>query len=363
MKRYCLISFCNIYILPYAKLYINTILNSGAECHLIYWDRDAVNGANDKFEGCVKFCYQNKILSVSSIKDKIKGYIGARRFVLKLLSTNNYDGIIFLQTHTAVACESILKKKYAGKYLVDIRDYTLENWFLYKNLEKKVINNSYATVISSPAYSKFLPKHDYVVAHNFSPFPEEIVEKNKAVNVTKRVDPIQISFVGTIRFIEMDKKILRLFANDNRFKINYFGTGSEVLRDFCRKENITNTEFYGSFSPDMTPLFYQKTDLINNLYGNHTPFLDYALSNKLYHAAQLYIPILVCPDTYMEEVCNRYNMGFVFDVEDPKSKENLYRWYCNLDREILIKGCDTFISSVIEENRSFNQLIAEFVNR
>ena len=55
MKRYCLVSFCNIYLLPYARKYIDAILASGAECDLIYWDRDAVNGENDIFDLSASF--------------------------------------------------------------------------------------------------------------------------------------------------------------------------------------------------------------------------------------------------------------------------------------------------------------------
>lgn len=361
MKRYCLVSFCNMYVLPYAKLYINPIIASGAECDLIYWDRDALNGAKDGFGECRKICYQRKITPESSAIEKLEGYIESRNFIVKELKTNNYDGIVFLQTHAAVACKGILKKKYQGKYIVDVRDFTLENYSIYRKLEDKVITNSFATVISSPAYSKFLPKYDYVIAHNFSPFPSEMVRKIRRSVFEKPIDPIQISFVGTVRFIDMDVKLLKLFANDVRFKLNYFGTGSEVLSDFCAKEGITNTEFYGSFTPEMTASFYQKTDLINNLYGNHNPFLDYALSNKLYHAGQLYIPILVCPDTYMEDISIQYNMGFVFDVNQPDAKELLYEWYHGLDRESLVKGCDAFIASVIEENTGFDKMIEKFL--
>lgn len=159
----------------------------------------------------------------------------------------------------------------------------------------------------------------------------------------------------------MDKKLLRLFANDMRFKLNYFGAGSEVLSDFCAKEGINNTEFYGSFTPEMTAYFYQNTDLINNLYGNHNPFLDYALSNKLYHSGQLYIPILVCPDTYMERIAIHYNMGFVFDVDKPDMKEMLYEWYHSFDRENFVKGCDEFIASVKKENVGFDKTIERFL--
>ena len=361
MKRYCLISFANIYVMPYAKLYIDSILTCGAECDLVYWDRDAVNGKNDGFDECRKICYQRKITPDSSAKEKLIGYIESRNFIIKELRKTNYDGIIFLQTHAAVACKDILKRKYRKKYIVDIRDYTLENHSIYRILENKVITEAFATVISSPAYRQFLPKRDFVIAHNYSPFPSEMVNNIKKSAYIEKTDPIQISFVGTVRFIDMDKKLLKVFANDERFKLNYFGVGSEVLEDYCIKEGITNTEFHGSFTPDMTASFYQKTDLINNLYGNHSPFLDYALSNKLYHSGQLYIPILVCPDTYMEEVSINYNMGFVFDVEKKDAKELLYKWYHELDREKFTKGCDAFISSVIQENIAYGKMINDFL--
>lgn len=361
MKRYCLVSFCNIYVLPYAKLYIDAIHSSGAECDLVFWDRDASDGENDIYEGCRKLCYQKKITHQSSSKDKMQGYIEARGFILKKLKENDYDGIIFLQTHAAVASYPILKKKYKNKYIVDIRDYTLENFSFYRYMEKKVFSKSFATIISSPAYRRFLPDREYVIAHNYSPFPENIVKEIKKNEADKSEGPIQISFVGTVRFLDMDMKILKLFANDNRFKLNYFGSGSEALKEFCVGEGICNTEFYGSFSPDMTASFYKKTDLINNLYGNNTPFLDYALSNKLYHSAQFYIPVLVCPDTYMEEISQEYGMGFVFDPDRKDEKDRLFEWYRNLNRKDFAEGCDTFISNVKRENEGFKNILCDFL--
>ncbi|MBS7360417.1 MAG: hypothetical protein KIG53_07415, partial [Oscillospiraceae bacterium] len=74
-----------------------------------------------------------------------------------------------------------------------------------------------------------------------------------------------------------------------------------------------------------------------------------------------YIPILVCPDTYMEEISLKYNMGFVFDVDNKNSKDELYNWYRNLNRDELAKGCDAFISSVKAENANFNKMIRDFL--
>lgn len=363
IKRYCLVSFCNIYLLPYAKIYIDAIHSAGAECDLLFWDRDSVNGKNDNFDGCKKFCYQRKITPASSGKDKLLGYIEARNYFVKCLKATDYDGVIFLQTHTAVACKSLLSKKYKGKYIVDIRDYTLENYGIYRKAEESVIADSYATVISSPAYKRFLPKGNFVIAHNFSQFPEERVEQIKELNNKENDLPIRISFVGTIRFIDVDKKVLKLFANDERFQMNYYGFGSTVLKEFCEKENIKNVDFYDSFSPEMTLDFYEKTDLINNLYGNHNPFIDYLLSNRLYHSGQLHIPILVCPETYMEEISIKYNMGYAFDIDKTDSVDALYKWYFDYDKELLAKGCDRFIADVKEENLTYLKLINDFLNQ
>lgn len=361
MKNFCIVSFCNIYVLPYANTYIDAIVNAGEKCSLLFWDRDAKNGENDNYPNCEKIYYQKKITPDSSETEKALGYFSALKFFRKIINRENFDGIIFLQTHAAVVCEDILRKKYMRSYIIDIRDYTWEGNKYYYKREKKAILNSYETVISSPAYARFLPKHEYIIAHNYNPFSNEVIQKVRSRKIDNNL--INISFVGTVRFIDMDKKILSLFANDERFCINYFGTGSEVLEQYCADNGIVNSKFHGAFSPEMTTSFYETTDLINNLYGNHNKFLDDALSNKLYHAAQFYMPILVCPETYMEEISLHYNMGFVLDVDDKSSPDKLYRWYSNVDRGKLKIGCDEFIHHVKNDNQSFYKMISHFIER
>lgn len=362
MKNFCLISFCNIYLLPYAKTYIDAIQRSGAKCTLLFWDRDAVDGKNDNYPGCFKKCYQKRKTTESSKAEMLIGYIEATKFFQRELKHTKYDGLVFLQTHAAVACGSMLKRKYRKKYIVDIRDFTLENYLLYRQFETSCISNSFASVVSSPAYAKFLPKHKYVIAHNYTPFSDDEIQSVRTVDRSSFERAINISFIGTVRFIEMNKRILMLFANDKRFSINFFGNGSEVLQSFCTSKGIKNARFHGAFSPEQTAVFYKDTDLINNLYGNHDNFLDYALSNKLYHSGQFLLPILVCPETYMEEVSQKYHMGYVFDVNDKAAPDKLYEWYLKYDRKELAIGCDRFIDKVILDNRRFYMTIEKFVN-
>ena len=361
MDNYCIVSFCNIYLTPYAKLYIENLQANGNAVTLLYWDRDAVNGDNDNFPNCKKVSYQKRINGSSGQIDKLFGYIGATDFFRKHLETNQYSGLIMLQTHVAVACESILRKKYSNRYIVDIRDYSLEKLRGYYYLEKRVIDKSFATVISSPAYSKFLPKHDYYLCHNYSPYNIDLIKEVREESRTN-CDPIKICFIGSVRFYETDKQLITLFANDERFKICYYGLGSEVLQDFCNENKITNVDFYGSFQPEMTPQFYKKTNIINNVYGNHNPYLDYALSNKLYYAAQFQIPILVCKDTYMQDVVSKYNLGFVLDLKSEDATNELYRWFNQLNRLALADGAEEFLNDVNNDMNSFYELLHQFAN-
>ena len=181
MKKYCIVSFCNIYILPYAKTYIDAIVKNGAKCVLLFWDRDAVDGKNDNYPNCIKRCYSYAFNKESNRIDKLKGYLGAARLFQRELIKNDYDGIVFLQTHAAVACNSVIRRKYHKKYIVDIRDWTLENYAIYRRIEKICIKGSYSTVISSPAYSKFLPMGNYTIAHNYSPFDEDVIRSLREI--------------------------------------------------------------------------------------------------------------------------------------------------------------------------------------
>lgn len=361
MKKICIVSFCNIYLLPYARTYIDAITESGIECTLLFWDRDGVGGDNDVYPGCVKTVYSKRLGVDSSSITKFSEYVGATCFIRNTLQKQHFDGIVFLQTQVAVACENIICKKYRGKYIIDIRDFSFENISMYRRYESKVIRSSYRTVISSQAYAKFLDNCDFIIAHNYSPFPTEVVEKLRMKSEQKASEPIEISFIGTVRFFEMDKKVLNLFANDSRFKMNFYGTGSEVLKEYCLQNGIKNTDFYGVFKPEQITDFYMQTSLINNLYGNHNKYLDFALSNKLYHAAQFYIPILVCPDTYMEEVSTKYKFGFVVDVNDAIMPDKLYEWYKSFDRSEMRRGCDEFLYNVKKENTEFNNMICSFL--
>lgn len=363
MSNYCVISFININNIPYANKYIGALSKGNDFCDVIYWDRYGNDIEHE--ESNVKYIPYNYTITHKTRRiHKYVKYIGVIQFIRKKLKEKSYAGVVLLQTHAAVACADILIFRYCKQYIVDIRDYTLEGFRLYYAIENIVIKNSYAAVISSPAYQKFLPmSHQYVVAHNFTQVQPEMLEKIITLQRERHErGKFVISYIGTVRFYEMDMKLIKLFANDERFVLEYIGSGASGLKSYCEDNHICNVKLVNEFSQDKTFEFYINTDFINNLYGYGSKYLDFALSNKLYHALQLGIPILVCKNTYMAEVVEKYNIGFVFDFDEPNIKEQLIDYYNNTCNGSIRENAVSFLNNIILDNKLYGGMISKFVD-
>lgn len=358
--KICLVSFIAPYTMPYINIYLKNIKEENAECDIVFWDRDG-NFAEKTEDNVHYIPFSSPAKQNESRIKRYLQYIPATRFIRKQLENSKYDKVIFLQTHAAVACKSIILKQYSQKYIVDIRDFTLENFSLFRKMERDVILNSYCTVISSKGYESFLPKYDYVIAHNYTPADKKTVDEIRSKRT--HTDCINISFIGYVRFYEMAKKLLTMFSNDPKFHLSYIGTGALTLESFCKKNNINNVTLHGKFEPEETVDFYKECDLINNLYGNHDRYLDYALSNKLYYAAQFRIPVLVSKETYSSEIAEKYHLGISWDPNEEQAAEKLYEKFCNFDKSVMDESSEKFLSEVLRENEIFENKIKEFVKK
>lgn len=357
MNKFAIVGLGNVSTRPYTEYYIKAFQALDIKFDVIEWDRNGI-------------CEQEQIVnativaltSVSTTAEprytKIIKYFNFTQFMRRKLKEKRYNGIIFLESISAVLCWDIIKKYYSGRYILDIRDYSYEKYGFYKIIEKKTIENSYITVISSEGYKNFLPKHPYVLAHNYHSFSTTEVNKIKKENTSKK---IRITFIGNIRFLKTNKRLIKLFNNDDRFELGFYGAGAEMLQKYCLENNYYNVKFHGKFDLEETVDFYGITDLINNLYGNHTPLLDYALSNKLYNSAEFGIPILVCEDTYMAELTREYNLGIVCDICKDNLPQYIYEQYKNFSYERMEEGRRIFLKKVKQDNSRFYEKIVCFI--
>lgn len=344
------------YLLKYTEL-----LN--CDYDIIYWNR---YGVIENSNAAEQYVLEYQLPKGSTKLRKLIGYLKFKALAEKILCENDYEKLILLSGNVAVLLKNVLLAKYRGRYIIDIRDYFMENNKLYFNAENTLIDNSALAVISSAAYKNFLPEHDYVLAHNSPILTENQIRSFRAKKDSQRAnrneDPVVLSFIGGVRFFEQDKKVLSYFANDERFFLRYIGAGADLLRKHCEKNDIKNVYLHDRFPPEQTLGFYETTDVILNLYGNGTPLLDYALSNKLYYAATLGLPILVCPGTHMEEVAVGNGFGFMFDLNDPIAKDMLYLYYRKIDWENFYKHCDEFLTKVHQDEEEFLARTSRFLN-
>lgn len=338
----------NVYLTPYLKYYIDIINKLSIKYDVLYWDKNSNERiADTKY---VRFCIDGN----SKFK-KIIGYYKFKKKIISMCKLEKYDVIIPLHPIVSFIICRMLITKYNGKYIYDVRDYSYEKYALYRKCEKKLTENSLINVISSEGFKNFLPKANYHIIHNIINIE---CDKYKQLENSKE-QVINISYIGLIRFMDKNKEIINFFKNDKRFHLNFIGTNAEQLKEFCDKVGTENVTLIGTFDSADTLEYYKKSDLIMNLYGNNTPLLDYALSNKLYYSALLYKPILVCPRTYMEKMTKTYSLGFTLEMRSKSELDKLYDYITKLERKDFKKNCDYFIENVLKENEKTKKQIEE----
>ncbi|MEH7461455.1 capsular biosynthesis protein [Bacillus thuringiensis] len=351
--KVCFVCLSNMYLVPYLSKYLENI---DIPYDVIYWNRHSMK---ETLPADNLFPFEYPMNENSSKKQKLVGYLKFRKFANKILEKNNYTGVIVLHTTTGILLKSALKKCYSKKYIIDIRDYTMEKNPLFYALEKDLIEHSALAVISSKGYESFLPKYDYVLSHNDISIPASIIQDFRKPKIKE--NKISISFIGLIRFHEQNKRVIAKFANDERFVLNFIGADAFALRSYCEELKVSNVNLIDRFPPEKTLDYFKTTDIINNLYGNDSMLLDYALSNKLYYAALLGLPILVCPNTYMEKVACSYGFGYSVDLNADTVCDDIYNYYTTLDWKEFYSSCDRFLLDVNMDNEKFKYAIDNYI--
>lgn len=324
---------------------------------IVYWDRCGIQEEC----GATNYFRYNGLLSADAGKvQKIRSYLGFVRFANRILRTNTYDKLIVFPTQMGWLIQGKLCHEYKGKYVLGVEDYAGENHTLIAHMTKKIVESSGLCSITSPAYQKFLPVRNYMISHNIQPISKELVQQYR-MRKRNSDQPIVLSFIGSVRFIEQQKKLISLFKNDARFQLNFIGRGSEQLDEFCRQEAIDNVTLIGRFERTQLPAFYLETDMAINVYGNHDPYLDYALSNKLYSAAMMGMPILVSPDTYMAEISEHYGFGCCVNLEDSSTPDKVFAYYKGINRDALFSACDRFMASVEKDEQEYGDSMKKYL--
>lgn len=353
LKKVCILSIVDLSRMTLLTLYTEYMDKNNIEYDLIY-----VNKFNDStsINATNIFRFDAKIKQDWSISRKVAHYWKMRKFATKIFDRSSYDFIIVWNEVTSFLFADILKKKYAGHYCINIRDYFYNNIFFVKMRLIDAISNSSFTTISSDAFRKYLPKFDYTMVHSLN--RKLLNDLQPRAKIRNKTEPIRILYIGQIGWFENLYKFIDEMANDTRYEIIFAGTGSEVVSDYIKDKEITNIKIYGRFEPDETSFYLKQADVLYNLYGCGFRHVDTALSIKFYYAVYLKLPILAFENTYMQEMSCKYGIGFSVKENGISGlADDFFEWYHSINQKEIVNKCDSFLEEI---EKSHENLIRQF---
>jgi len=177
--------------------------------------------------------------------------------------------------------------------------------------------------------------------------------------------PLNIGFVGGVRYFDINKKIISAFANNPSFTLSYIGKqhpGCD-LPSFCRAYNIKNVSFSRTFQNENKKDIYEGIDLINSIYGDNSIEVCSLLPARLYDAALYQIPILVSKNTYLQTIVEQYHLGLAIDMSTENAVEKLVCYINHFDEDIFYTGCEKFWDTSSKEKNAAMERINEYFKR
>lgn len=352
MKRVGVVFFHNLRYAPFINYYTN-ILDSidDLEYEVIYYNRDRkLNEPNNgKY---IPVPWIGKGTSAASKLEKAVNFAFWKVYVNSLLKKKKYDFIIVVMTTAAVLIEKYLTNECEGRYIFDVRDYTQEHFKQFFEAERRLVDHSALNIISSPGFKNFLPESEYRICHNFGGSIEETHLFKKQMTL-----PIQISYIGSISYEEQCIQLIRLVDKDERFSFYFYGnenTSHRVSEEVTRLAN-PRIQMMGPFLPDEKERIYGESALVFNCYGNQSPLVLHAISNKHYDGAVYKVPVLNSPGTIMDELSGKF--GYALDLEHITNLNGLYNWYQALDETEYEQYAQKVISDAASENANTKQAI------
>lgn len=341
---------------PYISRYIERLEKAKRDYRVYFWNRSSF-----KLNLSDKYVYFDHGSDMNSGKvQKLLDFIKFRKWLIIQLKSNHHEKIIALSTLTGVLLGSFLYKQ-KGNYIFDIRDYSYEHIAPFYRIEKKVIENSAFTAISSLGFKLFLPNHEYVIAHNFN--RKDIIP---GARFRKAEDKINFVWNGLMRYFEFQRLYLDALKNDSRFNIIYHGDGPELekYKKYCEQNGFTNVQFTGAYNNLNKGQLLSEASILNNCYGyTHGAGnkLKYAVSNRFYDGIIYHIPQLVETEGFKPEWANNARIG-VFFPPDFNLADKLYDYYQSIDAVEFDKRCNQELKKIIDEDDVYIKTIDNFIN-
>lgn len=345
----------NRWVCPYVNTYIRILETLGCEYDVILWDRDG----SDRDAA---FAFSSAGVSLENPFVKLFYYLKYARFIKRVISANGYDRLIVSGPHLAILLSSFLRKKYNGRYLLDYRDVSVEQYPFLAQLYSRALSGSACNVVSSPGFMYFLPPfHKYYLSHNFN-----IDEVRQSLQTqSSRAFPFngtcEILTVGSIRNFDSNVKILSALANDGRFRMRFVGRGEAqaALQEYAKSNGIANVGFSGYYKKEDEATIVSRATFINIFFpanDNHSAIM----SNRFYLALIHKKPVIVTAGSTQASFVEEHGLGVV--VKDCGSLDaRLIEYLSKLNYDKFCYNCDRLLSRFVDEHEEFENAVMKFI--
>ena len=351
MIKFALIVPNNLWVCPYVLNYSNILDNKGVQYDIISWNR------SNKKELGIQY---NKHVIHRSLLGILWSYFLYSRFVKRTLKAGNYDKIIVFSPQLAIFLANYLRRHYKGRYILDYRDLSIEQKPLLGQLFKIALQNSYANVISSPGFKKYLPIGiDYVICHNLNMglVRESLNKKPKPYNGKN----IKVLTIGALRK-DMNIEVMDALGDVEGFEMSFVGKGisENLLKDYAKNKGFKNIVFTGFYKKENEAAIIKDHALINIVYPLIPSHIS-ALSNRFYNSLIQKRPMIVTKGTIQGDYAEQYNVGLVITDCEGLSRQIL-DYLRNLDFDNYSERCNLLLDSFLKENITFEKVIISFCN-
>lgn len=337
---------------PYFEKYEKVLTESKKEYEIIMWDR---KNKEREYPANVHAFFKKTGKGKLSKALAFSSYF---RFVQKIIKEKKYDKLILLTTLSAFSCKRILKKRYAGKYVFDIRDLTYEYYAPFKKNVAEIVKNSAFTTISSSKFKEFLPNWNYYVrTHNFR--YEDVLNAKPKSNL-KKDGIINVVYIGFTRGDVFNCRLVEIFGGDKRFSLRIAGERCDSETVLAKAKGYDNVNISGRYELNEKFDLIKSADMIINM--NLNSFNGKRLvSNKYYDSLTFKLPQIARKGEFIGELVERKGLGITLDFDDESFADKVYSYMENLDEEKFYHSVRTELNEVLEEDKIFIAKLKNFI--
>jgi len=354
-KKIALILPGSIWYAPYVRNYTRILDKAQVEYAIISWNREG----DDKPEG-FQYDVPCKNLHSSAGFPAYREYV---RFIKKTVKEQGFNHIIVFGPQMACLLSVYLLLHFRHKYMIDFRDLSIEQKFGFRQLFALMLRFSCANVISSPGFKRCLPKHDYLLSHNFDEGAvREVLETKSIEEQFKTKDGIDILTIGAIRDFSSNIQVAKAIANQEGFTLRFVGRGKgavERLKAYCAEAKATNVSFVGSYDKPQETGYVKSTTFMNIFYPRITTH-DTALSNRFYNSLIYRKPMIVTKDTIQGEYAERYHVGVA--VADCANLPVVLKAFLQQDYRAYCERCNSLLREFLKDQQAFVSAVKKFAN-